>query len=243
MDRSHSKPTLIVIPTFNERDTIERLVDRLLGLGSSWHVLIVDDASPDGTGDLADSMAGRASRVHVLHRPAKMGMGTAYVAGFDWARQRGFGQVAQMDADLSHDPATLEQLIAALQGADLVIGSRVVPGGSVAGWGAHRIALSRLASLYCRLFLGWSLGDPTSGFRALGARSLEILARQPVRAEGFAFQIEVAYRVARAGLKIVEHPICFRERAAGRSKLTFEILAEAIVSVPLLRLCSLVGRV
>jgi dolichol-phosphate mannosyltransferase len=146
-----------------------------------------------------------------------------------------------MDADGSHEPEALGALIMRLRDADLVIGSRVVPGGSAEGWAARRTLLSRLASAYCRILLGWRLTDPTSGFRVLGPRALAALAETPIRSEGFAFQIEVAYRVLRAGLRVVEHPIRFRDRATGRSKLSLAIVAEALIVVPLLRLCAIVG--
>lgn len=232
---------LIVVPTYNERETLGSLIERLFAAVPRAEVLVVDDASPDGTGALADELAAADRRVHVLHRPGKQGMGTAYVAGFDWARSHGYGRVAQVDADGSHDPATLPALLARLEGADLVIGSRAIASGRAVGWGPHRLALSRMGCWYTRAWLGWSLTDPTSGFRALGPRALEALADRPPRSEGFAFQIETAFRVRQRGLEVVEHPICFVDREAGRSKMSLEIVAEALLVVPLLRLCALVG--
>ena len=233
--------TLVIIPTYNERENLVDLIERLLEVSSVIEVLVVDDASPDGTAALAEQLASRSWRIHLLQRSAKLGMGTAYVEGFRWARRRGFCQVAQVDADGSHDPASLQGLIKALDEADLVIGSRAVAGGGVVGWGPHRLALSRAGSAYCRLLLGWSLDDPTSGFRALGPRALEVVTDGPVRAEGFAFQIEVAYRALHAGLTVAERPIIFTDRLAGQSKLSASIVAEALAVVPLLRLCSAVG--
>ena len=241
MELVQAHTTLVVIPTYNERGSLEGLVESVLSRASDVEVLIVDDASPDGTGTLADELAQADRRIHVLHRAAKSGMGTAYVSGFEWARAHGFRRVAQMDADGSHDPGALDALIARLADADLVIGSRAVRGGGTVGWGLHRSALSRLASAYCRAFLGWELKDPTSGYRALGERALDAISDRPIRSEGFAFQIEVAYRVVRAGLVVAEHPILFRDREVGRSKLSMTIVAEAIVVVPLLRLCNMVG--
>ncbi len=241
VERDLSHKTLIVIPTYNERENLPGLVSRVLMVDSLIEVLVVDDASPDGTGKLAESMADEDDRIHVICRSAKLGMGTAYVRGFEWAREQNFDRVAQMDADGSHDPGALRELLSRLDEADLVIGSRAVPGGCFDGWARHRIVLSRVASLYCSIILGWSLADPTSGYRALSGRALEALARKPVRSEGFSFQIEVAFRVLMAGLTVVEHPIRFVDRVAGRSKLSREIVTEAILVVPLLRLCSLVS--
>jgi dolichol-phosphate mannosyltransferase len=238
-----TQATLVVIPTYNERDNLSGLIERVLGALDDAEVLVVDDASPDGTGALADELAARDPRVHALRRAGKLGMGTAYVEGFEWARGRGYQRVVQMDADGSHEPAELSGLVGRLADADLVVGSRFIPGGSAPGWGAHRIALNRVAGLYCRAVLGFELTDPTSGFRALSRSALDRLAEQPIRSEGFAFQIEVAYRVHHQGLRVVEHPICFKDRQLGRSKLSAEIVAEAVLVVPLLRLCAVVGVV
>lgn len=235
--------TLVIIPTYNERDNLPSLVESVLGCLDQAEVLVVDDASPDGTGEVAEDLSRADPRIHVLHRRGKLGMGTAYVDGFEWALHHGHPRVAQMDADRSHDPAELPGLVARLDHADLVVGSRFVPGGSAPDWGPHRVMLNRTAGTYCRLVLGLPLNDPTSGYRALGRRALEVLARRPVRSEGFAFQIEVAFRIHHHGLSVVEHPICFMDRTAGRSKLSAEIVAEAALVVPLLRLCALVGAI
>ncbi len=233
-------PVLVVIPTYDEVDNLLGLTEHIFSNLPNAHILVVDDASPDGTGYLADELSRRDDRVHALHRAAKLGMGTAYVAGFGWALERGYRCVVQIDADHSHDPAALPSLLEGLDEADLVIGSRTVAGGGVDGWGAHRQALSRVGSAYCRLWLGWDLADPTSGYRALSHRAVVALLRNPPRSEGFAFQVEVAYRVAHAGLTIIERPIIFHERQRGRSKLDATIVAEAVAVVPLLRLCRLV---
>ncbi len=235
--------TLVVVPTYNEKDNLPRLIDAVLDNPIDVEVLVVDDASPDGTGDLAEDLASSDSRVHVLHRAGKLGMGTAYVEGFEWARERGYARVVQMDADFSHDPSELPDFVAALSEADLVIGSRFIPGGEAPGWGRHRILLNRAASTYCSMLLGLPLSDPTSGFRALSRDALDALAESPVRSEGFSFQIEVAFRVHHRGLRLGEHPICFIDRTRGASKLSAEIVAEALLVVPLLRLCSFVDRI
>ncbi len=236
-------PTLVVIPTYNERENLRELTGRVLASLEQAEVLVVDDASPDGTGELAEELAAEDARVHVIHRAGKLGMGTAYVEGFGWALERGYPQVAQMDADGSHDPEELSGLVSRLDEADLVVGSRLIPGGGAPDWGRHRVLLNRAAGIYCRSLLGFPLTDPTSGYRALSRRALEVLSERPVRSEGFAFQIEVAFRVFHNGLKVVEHPIRFTDRRAGSSKLSAEIVAEALLVVPLLRLGARVGVV
>jgi len=233
--------TLIVIPTYDERESLPCLVGDFLNCLDHSEVLVVDDASPDGTGDVADELSRADPRIHVLHRRGKLGMGTAYVEGFAWALARGYPRVVQMDADRSHAPSAIPGLVRELDGADLVVGSRFVPGGGAPGWGPHRIALNRMAGAYCRTLLTLPLTDPTSGFRALNRRALEVLARRPIRSEGFAFQIEVAFRVHHHGLRVVEHPIRFVDLTVCTSKLSAAIVVEAVIVVPLLRLCALTG--
>ena len=233
--------TLVVVPTYDERESLPRLVAGVHAVLPQAHVLVVDDASPDGTGRHAERMARRDPRIAVLCRSGKLGLGTAYVEGFRHALAEGYDRVVQMDADGSHDPAALPELVGRLRDADLVIGSRKLPGGGTEGWGAHRTVISRSGALYCELFLGMRLTDPTSGYRALGRRALEVLLSGPIRSEGFAFQVEVAYRLHRLGLRLVEHPIRFVDRAEGPSKMSAAIFVEAALAVPLLRAAAAVG--
>lgn len=221
--------TLIVIPTYDERSNLAALVAAVLAVAPLAHVLIVDDASPDGTGELADALAERDGRVHVLHRPGKLGLGTAYLMGFDWGLRREFQRFFEMDADFSHDPVQLERLFEALDaGADLVVGSRNVRGGSVAGWGIGRRVLSKGGSAYSRLVLGVGVKDLTTGYKAFTRRALEALELAAVRSNGYAFQIEMTYRALRAGLRVVEVPISFVDRRVGQSKMDRAIFAEAV---------------
>ncbi len=192
---------------------------------------MVDDNSPDGTGDVADELASCYSNVHVLHRPFKQGLGRAYCAGFAWALERDYEFICEMDADLSHDPADVPGLIEAARGADLAIGSRYVDGGRVVNWPKHRRWLSRGASLYVRILTGLPVRDPTAGFRCFRRETLERLEVASLRSDGYAFQIEVAHRVWRNGGRIVEVPITFVERTQGRSKMSHQIVREAIFCV------------
>jgi dolichol-phosphate mannosyltransferase len=220
---------IVVIPTYNERATLERVVLRSLDAVSDLEVLIVDDASPDGTGELAEALARARPRVHVLHRPGKGGLGSAYRAGFAWTLQRRYQAVCEMDADLSHDPADLARLIGALEGADLVIGSRYVPGGQVVDWPAPRLALSSGGNRYVRLMTGLPVADATSGFRAFRWEVLSELDLATVRSDGYAFQVEMALRAWRTGFRVVEIPITFTERSEGASKISRAIVIEAIL--------------
>jgi dolichol-phosphate mannosyltransferase len=214
------------------------MVDALLErLGPADGVLVIDDNSPDGTGEIADRLAGELSFVDVLHRERKEGLGPAYIAGFRRALADGAELVLEMDCDFSHDPAAVPRLIAAAEaGADLVLGSRYVGGGGVGNWGLVRRAISRGASLYTGLFLRMHVKDPTGGFKCFRRSVLETLDLDAITPRGYAFQIETTYRVKRAGFRVVEIPITFNERTAGRSKMTRAIVLEAIWAVPLLRL-------
>ena len=221
--------TLVVVPTYNEIHTLERAVKGLLAAtGDTVHVLVVDDCSPDGTGELADRLAGCDPRVHALHRPGKRGLGSAYREGFRWGMARGAQVLCEMDADLSHDPADLPRLLHAIRGADVVIGSRYVHTGGVVDWPAHRRALSRGANAYVRLCTGLPVRDSTAGFRAYRCAVLESLDLSTVASQGYSFQLEMALRAWRLGFRIVEVPITFVERREGASKISRAIVAEAL---------------
>jgi len=230
----------LILPTYNEAANVEGVVRaalaQLASTGREHTVLVVDDGSPDGTGRLADALAGEHPQVRVLHRPAKEGLGRAYLAGFEVAMAEGAELVLEMDADFSHDPADLPRLIAAAEGADLVLGSRYVPGGGVEDWGAVRRMLSRGGSWYARTLLGVPVRDLTGGFKCFNRRVLEGIDLGGVHADGYGFQIELTYRAIHAGFIVTEVPIRFRERREGDSKMTARIALEAVWKVPALRL-------
>jgi len=219
---------LVVIPTYNERATLGRVVERALAALDDLDVLVVDDGSPDGTGELADELAAASPRVLVLHRPGKGGLGPAYRAGLSHGLALGYEALCEMDADESHDPADLPRLIGALENADLVIGSRYVPGGSVVDWPPSRLALSRGGNQYVRLMTGLPVADATAGFRAFRRAVLEEIQLETVRSDGYSFQLEMVLRTWRAGFRVVELPITFTERHEGASKITRGIVREAI---------------
>ncbi len=234
---------LIVTPTYDERDNLEAFLAGVFEELPRANVLVVDDASPDGTGELADAIAARDPRVRVIHRAAKLGLGSAYLEAFRRAIADGYDYVFEMDTDLSHDPGYLPELVQALdEGADVVVGSRYVPGGGVEGWGPGRHALSRGGSLYGRFWLGVPIRDLTSGFKGFRREVLASIDLAGVRSEGYAFQIELTYRALRRGFHVVEVPIVFVDRRAGQSKMSRQIFAEAVVIVPLLRLAASRGR-
>lgn len=222
---------VVVIPTFNEIDNLEVIVHRTLATVPDVSILVVDDDSPDGTGRLADDLSASDSRVHVLHRTTKDGLGAAYLAGFDWALRRDHDVVVEMDADGSHRPEQLPDLLAALDRADLVLGSRWVAGGGVENWPRSRELLSRGGNAYARRALRIPLADATSGFRAFRASALRAIDLQDVASHGYCFQVDLARRVIRAGLRVREVPISFREREAGTSKMTGSIVGEALARV------------
>ena len=230
----------LVLPTYNEAENVEPIVRAALAelakTGRPHHVLVVDDNSPDGTGRIADRLAADVDEVEVLHRPRKEGIGPAYLAGFDRALAGGAELVLEMDSDFSHDPADLPRLIAAADDADLVLGSRYVPGGGVTEWGLGRRAVSRGGSLYAQLLLGLSVHDLTGGFKCFRRQVLERLDLKAVGTDGYGFQIEMTYRAVRAGCRVVEVPILFRERRLGASKMSARIALEAFWKVPALRL-------
>jgi dolichol-phosphate mannosyltransferase len=230
----------LILPTYNEAENIEpfvRAVTRQLEtVEMPYTVLVVDDGSPDGTGRIADSLAAELPGVRVLHRAAKEGLGRAYLAGFAVALEEGAELVLEMDSDFSHDPADLPRLIAAARAADLVLGSRYVPGGGVVNWGLLRRVVSRAGCAYARLVLGTSVRDLTGGFKCFNRRVLESIDLGQVQANGYQFQIELTYRAVRAGFRVAEVPILFRERRSGESKMTPRIAVEAVFRVPALRL-------
>jgi dolichol-phosphate mannosyltransferase len=231
---------LIVTPTYNERSNLEAFVETTLGVAPGAHVLIVDDNSPDGTGVLADELAARDKRVRVLHRPSKLGLGTAYAAAFKLGLRDGYRHFFEMDADLSHDPRHLPEFFRELEaGADVVVGSRNIPGGNVMGWGAGRHALSKGGSLYSRLILGVGVRDLTSGFKAFRRDALSAIIADNVVSNGYSFQIEMTYRALRLGLKVKEVPIVFVDRQVGASKMDRKIVLEAVTTVWKLRLRTL----
>jgi dolichol-phosphate mannosyltransferase len=226
----------LVLPTYDEAANLEALVAAARAkLPGSARVLVVDDGSPDGTGEVADRLAAADEGIEVLHRPRKEGLGPAYVAGFRRALDGGAGLVLAMDADFSHNPAYLPRLIEAAESADVVIGSRYVPGGGVSDWSAARRAISRGGNAYARLVLGVGVRDLTGGFRCFRREALEAIDLDSVGSRGYAFQVETAYRAIRRGFRVAEVPIVFRERRAGRSKMGGPIVAEAVWRVPLLR--------
>ncbi len=225
--------TLVIIPTYNERDSLPRQLDAVLDAAPEVEVLVVDDGSPDGTGDWAQERAGRDPRVHVLRRTAKEGLGAAYLAGFAWGLDRGYELLCEMDADGSHRAQDLPALLARAGDADLVIGSRWVAGGEVVNWPRHRRVLSTGANTYVRLALGIAVRDATAGFRVYRAAALRGLGLSEVESQGYCFQVDMVWRILRAGGTVVEVPITFVERAAGQSKMSGAIIREALVKVTL----------
>jgi len=234
---------MVCVPTYNERENLEPML-RALGevLGRDDRVLVIDDDSPDGTGDLADRLAAELDFVEVLHRPRKEGLGPAYLAGFDHALDAGAELIIEMDCDFSHDPADLPRLLAATADSDLVLGSRYVLGGGIENWGLLRRAISAGGSLYARILLGVPIRDLTGGFKVFRRPVLEAIPLGRVRSRGYAFQIELTYRALRKGFRVVEVPIRFADRAVGGSKMSRAIVLEAIWKVPLLRLAALRGE-
>jgi dolichol-phosphate mannosyltransferase len=235
----------LILPTYNEAENIEALVraalPQLEASGEQPAILIVDDSSPDGTGEIADRLAAELEPVEVLHRPQKAGLGRAYLAGFAVAVGRGADYVLEMDSDFSHDPADIPRLIQAAREADLALGSRYVPGGGVTDWGTVRRAVSRGGSWYARTLLGVPVRDLTGGFKCFRRRVLERLNLEGVHSDGYGFQIELTYRAIQAGFTVKEVPIVFRDRRVGSSKMTARIALEAVWKVPALRLRGGVG--
>ncbi len=228
-------PALVVLPTYNEYDNVVAIVEAVLVQGA-FNVLVVDDGSPDGTGDLAEKLkVDHPGRVDVLHRTGKLGLGTAYIAGFKYALARDYSHIFEMDADFSHDPAMLPVFLQAAQSADLVLGSRYVPGGATPDWALGRRLISRGGSIYARTLLGLPVHDVTGGFKCFNRRVLEALDLDAIRAEGYAFQIELTFRTHQLGFSIREIPIIFMDRRVGQSKMSTRIVLEAAPMVLRLR--------
>jgi dolichol-phosphate mannosyltransferase len=228
---TNSREALVCLPTYNEKDNVEPICQAILAAAPSLEILVIDDNSPDGTGAIADRLAAADPRIQVLHRAGKEGLGKAYLAGFAWALERGYRLVLEMDADFSHDPKYLPELLAAARDADLVLGSRYVPGGGTVNWGIGRKVLSRGGSLYARTILGLRVRDLTGGFKCFRREVLEGIDLGSVACSGYAFQIELTYRAVRRGFRVAEVPIVFADRRVGQSKMSKRIVLEALRKV------------
>jgi len=228
---SETRKALVCLPTYDERENLAPMIEAILAQVPALEILVIDDNSPDGTGRLADELAARDPRVHVLHRPGKEGLGKAYLAGFAWALQRDYGLVLEMDCDFSHDPKYLPAMLAAVAEHDLALGSRYVPGGGTVNWGLGRKLISRGGSLYARLILGLTARDLTGGFKCFRREVLEAIELSTVQCTGYAFQIELTYRASRRGFRILEVPITFVDRRVGHSKMSRRIVLEAVRKV------------
>jgi dolichol-phosphate mannosyltransferase len=237
---------VVCLPTYNERDNLGPMVraldDVIRRHELDARVLVIDDSSPDGTGELADRLTGEFRFLSVLHRPEKQGLGPAYLAGFVWALATDADRIVEVDCDFSHDPEDLPRLLAATENADLALGSRYVEGGGTRNWGLGRRAVSRFGSLYARVLLGVGVRDLTGGFKCFRRSVLEAIGLERISTKGYAFQIETTYRALRAGFRVVEVPILFSERETGTSKMSPGIVLEAVAKVPALRLRALLGR-
>jgi dolichol-phosphate mannosyltransferase len=220
--------TLVVVPTYNERENLPPLVQRLLALPTPVHILVVDDNSPDGTGKLADELADQHAAVHVLHRAEKSGLGRAYIAGFKWALEQGYDFVFELDGDLSHNPDDIPMFLEAARDADLVLGSRYLNGIRIINWPLSRLMLSKTAAKYVHVVTGMPFTDPTGGYKCFRRRALDAIKLAEIHSNGYSFQIEMTHRLWRQGLKIVEVPIIFTDRIQGRSKMSGHIVKEAI---------------
>jgi len=234
---------LVIVPTYNEATNLPQIVPAILKQDPRLEVLVVDDNSPDGTGDIADRMAQTKTRVHVLHRQAKEGLGRAYLAGFRWGLDQGYQAMFEMDADFSHDPAFLPRFLAAIEDADVVLGSRYATGVNVINWPISRLLLSLGANLYARWVTGLPLSDSTGGFKCFRREVLEAIDFSKVRSNGYAFQIEMSFRAWKRGFRLKEIPIIFHDRVEGQSKMSKRIVREAIWMVWWLRLQGLLGRI
>jgi dolichol-phosphate mannosyltransferase len=226
-----ARRALVCLPTYDERENLEPITRAILQATPEVEVLVIDDNSPDGTGELADRLAAGEPRLHVLHRPGKAGLGKAYLAGFAWALERGYELVLEMDADFSHNPSYLPRMLELAGGADLVLGSRNVAGGGTLNWGIGRKLLSRGGSFYARTILGVGVRDLTGGFKCFRRQVLEAIDLPTVECSGYAFQIELTYRALRKGFRVVETPIVFEDRRVGQSKMSRRIVLEAIAKV------------
>jgi dolichol-phosphate mannosyltransferase len=234
--------TLVVIPTYNERENVEKVIAQIFQLGLDIHILVVDDGSPDGTSDIVEAMQKSDSRVHLIRRPGKMGLGTAYVRGFKFAIENDYELVFEMDADLSHDPKDIPRFLDAISENDLVIGSRYVNGVSVVNWPLSRLILSYCASLYTRIITGIPVKDPTGGFKCFRIKVLKAIDLDQVRSGGYSFQIEMNYKAWKKGFRLKEIPIVFTDRTGGSSKMSKKIVREAIVMVWKLPIKNALGK-
>jgi dolichol-phosphate mannosyltransferase len=232
--KKHDK--VVIIPTYNEAEVISDLIKEVFRVSSDLDVLVVDDNSPDGTGDIVDGLAGDDERVNCLHRAKKEGIGPAYIEGFKWAIDRGYGLIVQMDADFSHDPAYIPRFFELMDKYDVVIGSRYVKGGKVDDWGIIRRLVSRCGSLYAKIILALPINDLTGGFKCFKRKMLEDIGLDDIYTQGYAFQIETTYRAFRKGARIKEFPITFSDRRIGKTKMTRDIILEAIFAVLRMRL-------
>jgi dolichol-phosphate mannosyltransferase len=235
--------SLIIIPTYKEKENIERLVRTLFDLGQEIEILIVDDNSPDGTGDIADRLAAQDDRVHVLHRPGKLGLGSAYIQGFKFALDHGYDLIFEMDADFSHDPSYIPHFLEKIKECDVVLGSRYVQGVNVINWPMSRLLLSYFANFYTRIITGLPVKDATGGFKCYRRSALQAIDLDNVKSDGYSFQIEMTFKCWKKGFRISEMPIIFYERQRGHSKMSKKIVREAVVMVWRLRLMSLLGRI
>jgi len=234
--------TLVIIPTYNERENIERIVPHVLEKDPSIHVLIVDDGSPDGTGEIAERMAKENDRILVLHRKNKSGLGTAYITGFKFALEKSYDLIFEMDCDFSHDPEYIPHFLEAIKDADLILGSRYISGVNVINWPMSRLLLSYFANVYSRWVTGLPLKDATGGFKCFRREVLEAIDFSKVKSNGYSFQIEMSFRAWKKGFRIKEIPIVFEDRKAGQSKMSKKIVREAIWMVWRLRWWSLLGK-
>ena len=234
----------MIVPTYNERENVLKLIDAVLAQSPILDILVVDDGSPDGTGGIVDERAAQDPRVHIIHREKKLGLGTAYVAGFRWALERDYDFVFEMDADFSHDPQHIPQFLASVENADLVIGSRYREGRvTVVNWPIGRLLLSYFANVYARFVTGLGIFDLTAGYKCFRRKVLEAIDLSDVRSNGYAFQIEMHFRVWRKGFRIVEIPIVFVDRTEGTSKMSKKIVREAVWMVWRLRWWAITGRI
>ncbi len=239
---NREKKALIIFPTYNEKDNIEKIINEVLPLDTRLHVLVVDDSSPDGTGEIVDRMSAANPRINVLHRHNKEGLGRAYIAGFKWGIERNFDYIFEMDADFSHDPKYIPDFLREIESHDLVLGSRYICGVNVINWPMGRLLLSYYANVYTRIVTGLPLRDATGGFKCFRREVLEAIDLDAVRSNGYIFQIEVSMRVWKKGFRIIEIPIIFVDRIMGQSKMSKKIVREAIWKVWYLRLMSILGK-
>jgi dolichol-phosphate mannosyltransferase len=226
---------LVIVPTYNEIENLKNLFPALMSLSEKFDVLVVDDSSPDGTGAFVISESQKNSRVHLLSRPQKQGLGKAYIAGFKWGIEKGYDVLVEMDADFSHRPMDLNEILKKIETTDVVIGSRYVPGGSTVNWGLIRKLISRGGGIYSRLILGFPIQDWTGGFNAWKKEVLQKIDLDQIQSNGYSFQIELKYKASKHGFKVVEYPIVFEDRRVGQSKMSLKIVLEAFYKVWMIR--------